>query len=39
MLSETCMLQGNIKDGKAAGQSMSPYCTFPMASKWSASIQ
>jgi hypothetical protein len=39
MLSETCMLQGNIKAGKAAGQSMSPYCTFPMASKWSASIQ
>jgi hypothetical protein len=39
MLSETCMLQGNIKAGKAAGQSMSPYCTFPMASKWSANIQ
>jgi hypothetical protein len=39
MLSETCMLQGNIKAGKAAGQSMSPYCTFPMSSKWSANIQ
>jgi len=39
MLSETCMLQGNIKAGKASGQSMSPYCTFPMQSKWSANIQ
>jgi hypothetical protein len=39
MLSENCVLQGNVKDGKAAGQSMSPYCTFPMASKWSANIQ
>ena len=39
MLSENCVLQGNVKEGKASGQSMSPYCTFPMASKWSANIQ